>query len=693
MNTQLLVNEHTQTNTTTSLKRSAVPDKRQTVYVRIDSSFDTQSLEALDAAVGVQTPNLLTINLPIGNITALAELQGVLFVDVGHKAKPLLKDAIVDIQADKVWAGEGVPTGAYTGNGVIVGIIDQGFDFTHPTFYTDGTSKIRKVWMQNDTRGTPPAAPALQYGTEYNTADLPAVQTSNIGASHGTHVAGIAAGTGGALGEYVGVAPGAELVLVEYDGYDAQIADGIKYIFDYAQSVGKPAVVNISLGHHGGPHNGTSEFDRMLDNMVGRGRVVVGAVGNEGDMKMHAQHTFTARKEVRIAVTPLGNDGLVCANLTPATDFEWAVEVWNKTERKRVFLTGFFKSAYNEGFQDHLAVIDGQTIKYSAASYGTKSNYMYAYFQAIFTNPNPNKLAVTFVFRASAGTLNVWNGNGGNGNAAELFGATANSADAWLTPDREYTTGEIGGTARRIISVGAYNIRNQNSTAYTAPLRTVSTFSSHGPTADWRTKPDIIAPGSYIYSSINSLDVYKGDYSQTNIKPEPDATHAYAMMQGTSMATPMVTGLVALMLEANPALTPDTIAALLRKYAAIDDAIKNRDKNVRGYGKVNALATLANIDDREDLPLSIRSVFSRGDDAAPPLFTIVPNPNKGTFHLRFDDAGQGEMLVYNLIGTLLHRQPVTSHQALSLQHLPTGIYVIRLQLGKQLSAQKMAINN
>jgi subtilisin family serine protease len=238
--------------------------------------------------------------------------------------------------------------------------------------------------------------------------------------------------------------------------------------------------------------------------------------------------------------------------------------------------------------------------------------------------------------------------------------------------------------------VGAYDIRRQNGDTYPAVSRAVSFFSSHGPTSDGRAKPDIIAPGRFVYSSINSFDVVTEDYSAVDIKPEPDGTHSYAMMQGTSMATPMVTGLVALMLEANPALTPDTLAALLRKYATIDDAIRDKDKNVRGAGKANALATFANINDRADLPLSIRSVFSHNDDATP-LFTIVPNPNKGTFHLRFDDAGQGEMLVYNLIGTLLQRQTVTSNQALSLQHLPTGIYIIRLQLGKQLSAQKMVI--
>ncbi len=51
------------------------------------------------------------------------------------------------------------------------------------------------------------------------------------------------------------------------------ITDGIKYIYDYAESVGKPCVINMSLGYHIGPHDGTSTFDRICDELQGEGRL------------------------------------------------------------------------------------------------------------------------------------------------------------------------------------------------------------------------------------------------------------------------------------------------------------------------------------------------------------------------------------------------------------------------------------
>ena len=110
---------------------------------------------------------------------------------------------------------------------------------------------------------------------------------------HGAHTMGIAAG-GDMKSKYYGVAPDADIVFVSFKSDDTNIADAIKYIFDYADKVDKPCVINMSLGQHIGPHNGTSFLDRLIDESTGPGRIIVGAAGNEGNVRLHTSKTFTA---------------------------------------------------------------------------------------------------------------------------------------------------------------------------------------------------------------------------------------------------------------------------------------------------------------------------------------------------------------------------------------------------------------
>jgi subtilisin family serine protease len=670
---------------------------RVSVFVHVDSGFNELALNALDAAIGTKTTSILTINLPIKHLNTLVNLNGVRYVNAGGKARPLLRNAAVDIGADKVWTGAAPLENGYTGKNVVVGVIDWGFDLTHPTFYKDGNLKVKRLWIQDRTGNVHPQG--FNYGVEYIGADIRAVGTSNRAETHGTHVAGIAAGTGGSLGIYKGIAPDADIVLVELsaNGRDANFVDGIKYIFNYAESVGKPAVVNISFGHHWGPHNGTSDLDKQIDALSTAGHIVVGAAGNEGDVKLHARHFFNSSATVRIAATPDDKDGGFAAVVEPAANFEWWIEVWDKSQKKKLhtYPTQPRRTADYGGIDNYSTQVNGKNITITAQSYAANATiYPRAYIWVEFTNSDPDGLAVTLVCKASTGTLHVWNGYGKN-----LFAAGNASIDGWLVPDNDFSVGEIGGTARSIITAGAYNLNDfctQNLAAtnvcspaggfyaIAASRRTPASFSSRGSTADGRVKPNVIAPGSMIVSAVNSFAVGNADYVSCRQLPAAlcdnpaSCAHCYYMMSGTSMAAPMVTGAVALMLDADPNLRPDTLMGLLHKYADLDAALVGYNTQQRGYGKVRIFSVLANINDRSDLPIVTVD------------FNIVPNPNSGNFHLVFSgDIAQAQF--YTITGMLVYEQLVMPYQELWLPPLAAGVYILSLRIGAHKQGKKMLL--
>jgi subtilisin family serine protease len=162
--------------------------------------------------------------------------------------------------------------------------------------------------------------------------------------------------------------------------------------------------------------------------------------------------------------------------------------------------------------------------------------------------------------KGESGRLDIWT----NAPGAEF---SSRGFDGWLEGDTEMTLNETGGTGKRITSVGAYTSDTTkhciNNRTYEVgyELNAVSPFSSRGFTADGRTKPDIIAPGSLITSAFN--DVLAGDplsyYYDTieGIYIVHNDSCYYGVNSGTSMATPIVTGTYAIWLQAKPDLTPE----------------------------------------------------------------------------------------------------------------------------------------
>jgi hypothetical protein len=216
-------------------------------------------------------------------------------------------------------------------------------------------------------------------------------------------------------------------------------------------------------------------------------------------------------------------------------------------------------------------------------------------------------------------------------------------------------------------------------------------------------KPEIVAPGSMIISSVNSCDRNHGRYGADYdfvVAKEPQSNHYYAVMQGTSMAAPVVTGAVALLLQECPTLTPDSVRSILQRTANLDNTLAAYAPKVRGAGMLNALKAAQAVQGRAcqavvEVPFACKptsapknSFWQNADELS---FSIVPNPNSGAFTVQTEEQSELTLSVYNLWGVLVHRQTLPAGGEAQLQHLPQGVYVVQLSSSSMQGAQKMLI--
>ena len=553
-------------------------------YIHLAHGADASALAGLGVEVNLRCGDILTARVPVASLAAVASLPGVEYVQAATPVAPMMDVARPAARVDLVQQGAGLPR-AYDGTGVVVGIIDSGFDYTHPAFYSADRSELRikRVWEQGYDGGTPPEG--FTYGGEFDSPEEILAAAGDITTNtHGTHVAGIAAGADTTLGSYQGVATGADIVLVSISGVDTEtnvnISDAISYIYSYAESVGKPCVVNMSLGAQVGPHDGTSTFDVLSDAMQGPGRLLVGSIGNFGATKLHASmvsegeapDTLRTFVDYLRTLTASDNGGTIDIWGDPGMDLK--VNVFTYNTRTSELADSFSLSLPAGGVAEspeasaELRGSIGEIEAYGEVSplNGKAHVQLYSHVSGLRAGYEVGIEVIT----SSAGTVNVW----GDGN---YIAFTSCGIEGYSDGDTSASPAEIGGTGSSIVTVGAYVTRStfdtENSGTMTLEetVGDIASFSCCGPTADGRMKPDVAAPGCAIvssassnYSSISSLPV--AGYFEWN-----DKNYYYAYMQGTSMSSPFVAGVLATWLEANPQLAPADVRGILSSTASADE--------------------------------------------------------------------------------------------------------------------------
>lgn len=208
------------------------------------------------------------------------------------------------------------------GQGILIGFVDTGIDFTHEAFINeDNTTRIVSLWDQTIVEGD--GTGRIPYGRvfsreEINQAlaeeDPASVIPSRDDIGHGTFLAGVAAGKEKRSEGFSGVAPLAELVIVkckqaknsyrEYYGVpknvpayqENDIMAGVSYILEMAEKEEKPVVLCVGMGTNMGSHNGDSGLSVFMDRYtVVRGVTMVTSAGNEGNARHH--HHITRQEE------------------------------------------------------------------------------------------------------------------------------------------------------------------------------------------------------------------------------------------------------------------------------------------------------------------------------------------------------------------------------------------------------------
>ena len=274
--------------------------------------------------------NIATGSIKISDLEALDQVDELDRAEAAIRLQTSLDLSMPETRANLVHAG---PPGM-RGSGIVVGIVDSGVDFTHGNFRdSSGNTRILRIWDQNLSPQVGENNPSgFSYGVEWDDAAINAalgtpnpfnsVRHQDV-STHGTHVAGIAVGDGSMPGNgepadtYIGVAPEADIVAVGTDLSSAGIIDGVNYVFRVADTLGRPAVVNLSLGSVIGPHDGTSNFEQGITNLItGQGKVVVAASGNEASDNARASGTVNVTTPTTLNINvPNGRNARVVLDL------------------------------------------------------------------------------------------------------------------------------------------------------------------------------------------------------------------------------------------------------------------------------------------------------------------------------------------------------------------------------------------
>lgn len=664
--------------TQVELRRHAAKGGNEIVPIlaKVSDRFDAKRLQSQGISVGAKAGDIVTLRVPQSRLHLLESDGGILQYSYAYPVFPTLNRTRYDTRTDSVQAGLGLPQ-AYTGAGVIIGITDWGFDYKHPNFNNNGEDNRRllRAWDQFKLSGPAPAG--FDYGTVFeNRHDLLAAKGDTSGlygyATHGTHVAGIAAGRG-IEGNYTGQAPYANLLFASFHLNGAAWLDAVAWMKDVAKEEGKRLVINNSWGMYTlGPIDGTSLVSQAINNLSDSGIVFVTSGGNCGNDQFHLSKTFVpgTADTLRALASYYGYEeigqGIILWG-EPGKDFEASFAMVHGLDSACFRWAGTAEGDY---YLDSALVFGSDTLPFDITV--ERSNPFNSRPHMLINIAKNRNYDIHIAVTATEGRVHAWNMTNlanGAGNMGAAF--TRGHSLAYTAGDNGYGIGEPA-CAESCITVAAHNADGKMSDGRII-YGQLASFSSKGPVIDGRRKPDVSAPGVNVCSSLSSYteELYTHVMTYTYASRE----YYWAKMSGTSMSGPAVTGIVALMLEANPGLTPAQIRDILGQTARNDEytgPLHERDSisDGWGWGKADALRAVNEALAHVDISSADESWFEKS-------LQVYPNPAAEQVTVLTGRHNPERIEIYSADGRRVLTQEVTMEGTINVGQLPHGVYIVK----------------
>ncbi|QUW24031.1 S8 family serine peptidase [Sporosarcina sp. Marseille-Q4063] len=455
----------------------------------------------------------------------------------------------------------------YEGQGIKVAVLDTGIDADHPDFagiYKGGKNFIPNSSTYTKERADDDASETLPSERPESMPEFNA-NGSSFYTSHGTHVAGTIAAIGNNEFGIKGIAPKVDLYAYRVLGaYGSGATSGIVAAIEEAV-IQEMDVINLSLG--GGSNTETDTGSYAINNAMLAGVISVIATGNSGPNRgtmgtpatapfgIAVGNTTNPENRYNVNVSVEAGDYSLSSQLNlMSTTYGANLEDQLAGELNLVAVPGIGKSADFDGIN-----VEGKVALIARGEIP---------FVEKIENAKNNGAIATIIHNSHNGS-----------NTPDISNVFLGDDFAFLpTVDMSYTDGTAIRAALENAD-GKVSFNNVNFTATEGDE--VNDSSSRGPSVpNFDIKPDVSAPGTNIMSTI---PMYKADF--------PDATyeHAYTRKTGTSMATPHIAGIAALVQQANPDWNAFDVKVALSNTAKILDTDKY-DVFAQGAGRVNAYA-------------------------------------------------------------------------------------------------------
>ena len=556
------------------------------------------------------------------NLDEVEELDYVVADNINHlmndHARSMTRVDYVDGSDEEKLVESHLPR-AYTGKGVVIGIVDTGIDYNHAAFRdAEGNTRVKKV--VDYVSGS-----KVVY-TDAN--EIASLTTDNVVQSHGTHTSCTAGGSRVGDTDLQGMAPDADLVLCGLGKSlaDSRLIAAIGEVFAYADEVGKPAVINLSLGEDMSFHDGISSsvvttIKELNNEGTAEGRIVCFSASNNAGRQQSIDMILAEKGSDNYNLrTVIGETGTVTYNEVEMPYY------------KKLKLFGYDNDG--DDFTAELKAVDITTgtlyplsekplyttassttpVTKLAMTHATNTTNNKAYIKLsnsktyYFHEPN---LRLALVVAGTEGhQMRIINGM----KDADTEGFYSKNLTGF-TDGTDGLSVNIHACDDAVISVGAYTSRtswssmNGKTYHYTnTSLRTlgnVASFSSYGTDDNGVARPDVLAPGVGLISAYNICDTLyfdaNGDVAKKKEficanETQNGRNNYYGVMSGTSMSSPVAAGTIALWLQADPTLNTHDIRETIASTSVNDEYTTNTenlpsgDLQQAGKGKLDALA-------------------------------------------------------------------------------------------------------